>query len=257
MRPSWLTKTFCKLSALWYWTPPSPKPYILTFQSCLRCCLQGCRPHFAPQLSSCTSFFSQHPGEGNSNPLQYSSLENPMGRRAWQATIFGVSRVRHNLANKPAPVTVRSDLEPKNIISVTASTVSPSVCHEVMRLDAIFLNIASWPNDLSFLNAEFQASFPSWLPLNGRWMEQWALWALAIKTWRIQAACVSHSVMPDSLRPHGLQPTRLLCPWDFPGKDTGVGCHFLLQGIFPTQGLNPGLLHHRQILYRLSYKGSP
>ena len=42
----------------------------------------------------------------------------------------------------------------------------------------------------------------------------------------------------------------------FPGKDTGVGCHFLLQGIFPTQGLNPGLLHCRQILYRLSYKGS-
>ena len=39
-----------------------------------------------------------------------------------------------------------------------------------------------------------------------------------------------------------------------PGKDTGVGCHFLLQGIFPTQGSNPGLLHCRQILYWLSYK---
>ena len=63
--------------------------------------------------------------------------------------------------------------------------------------------------------------------------------------------------MPNSLRPHGLQPTRLLYPWDFPGKDTGVGCHFLLQGIFPTQGSNPGLLHCRQILYWLSYKGSP
>ena len=64
--------------------------------------------------------------------------------------------------------------------------------------------------------------------------------------------CVSHSVMPDSLPPHGLQPARFLCPWDFPGKDTGV-CDFLLQGIFLTQGLNPGLLHHRQILYQLSY----
>ena len=42
----------------------------------------------------------------------------------------------------------------------------------------------------------------------------------------------------------------------FPGKDTGVGCHFLLQGIFPTQGSNPGLLHCGQILYRLSYKGN-
>ena len=36
---------------------------------------------------------------------------------------------------------------------------------------------------------------------------------------------------------------RLLCPWDFPGKSTGMGCHFLLQGIFPTQGSNPCLLH--------------
>ena len=43
-------------------------------------------------------------------------------------------------------------------------------------------------------------------------------------------------------RPHGLQPTRLLCPWDSPGQDTGVGCPALLQGVFPTQGLNPLLL---------------
>ena len=63
--------------------------------------------------------------------------------------------------------------------------------------------------------------------------------------------------MPNFLRTHGLQLSRLLCPWDFPGKDTGLGCHFLLQGIFPTQGSNPGLLHCRQIVYWLSYKGSP
>ena len=49
-------------------------------------------------------------------------------------------------------------------------------------------------------------------------------------------------VVSDSLRPHELQPARLLCPWDSPGKNTGVGCHALLQGIFPTQGLNPCLL---------------
>ena len=42
--------------------------------------------------------------------------------------------------------------------------------------------------------------------------------------------------------------TRLLHSWDSPGKNTGVGCHFLLQGIFPTQGSNPGLLHCRQML---------
>ena len=55
----------------------------------------------------------------------------------------------------------------------------------------------------------------------------------------------SLSVVSDSLRPHGLWPTKLLHPWDFPGKSTGTGCHFLLQGIFLTQGLNPGLPHCR------------
>jgi len=63
--------------------------------------------------------------------------------------------------------------------------------------------------------------------------------------------------MSDSLQSHGLQPTRLLSPWDFPGKSTGVGCHFLLHRIFPTQGLNPGLPHCRQTLYCLSHQGSP
>ena len=53
--------------------------------------------------------------------------------------------------------------------------------------------------------------------------------------------------------PHGLQPARLLCPRDSPGKNTGVGCHALLQGILLTQGSNPSLLHCRQILYRLSH----
>ena len=65
----------------------------------------------------------------------------------------------------------------------------------------------------------------------------------------------SCSVMSDSLQPHGLKPTRLLHPWDFPGKNTGVGCHFLLQEIFPNQGLNPGLPHCRQTLYHLSHQG--
>ena len=61
--------------------------------------------------------------------------------------------------------------------------------------------------------------------------------------------------MSDALRPHGVQPARLLCPWNSPGKKTGVGCHSLLQGIFATQGLNLGLWHCRQILYRLSHQG--
>ena len=55
--------------------------------------------------------------------------------------------------------------------------------------------------------------------------------------------CRVASVVSDSLWPCGLQPSRLLCPWDSPGKNTGVSCHTLFQGLFPTQGLNPRLLH--------------
>ena len=62
----------------------------------------------------------------------------------------------------------------------------------------------------------------------------------------------SRSVVSNSLRPHGLY-----SPWNSPGQNTGVGSLSLLQGIFPTQGSNPGLLHYRRILYQLSHNGSP
>ena len=59
------------------------------------------------------------------------------------------------------------------------------------------------------------------------------------------------------MQPQELEPTRLLCPWNSSGKNTGVGNCSLLQGIFPTQGSNPGLQHCGQILYLLSHEGSP
>ena len=59
----------------------------------------------------------------------------------------------------------------------------------------------------------------------------------------------SHSVVSDSLWPHGLY-----SPWNSPDQNTGVGSCSLLQGIFPTQGLNPGLPHCRWILYHLSHR---
>ena len=74
---------------------------------------------------------------------------------------------------------------------------------------------------------------------------------------RTQSYCAwkgskSHSVVPDSLQPHGL-----CSPLNSPGQNTGVGSLSLLQRIFPTQRLNSGLLHCRQILYQLSHQGSP
>ena len=68
------------------------------------------------------------------------------------------------------------------------------------------------------------------------------------KIWKSE----SHSVVSNSLQPHGLY-----SPWNSAGQNTGVGIHYLLQGIFPTQGLDPGLLHCRWSLYQLSHKESP
>ena len=57
--------------------------------------------------------------------------------------------------------------------------------------------------------------------------------------------CLVTKLCPNSLQPHGLRPASFLCLWDFPGKNTGVGCCFLPQGIFQTQRLNPGFLHRQ------------
>ena len=62
----------------------------------------------------------------------------------------------------------------------------------------------------------------------------------------------SCSVLSDSSQPHGLY-----SPWNSPGQNTGMGSPSLLQGIFPSQGSKPGLLHGMWILYQLSHQGSP
>ena len=64
-------------------------------------------------------------------------------------------------------------------------------------------------------------------------------------------------VMSDSVMPWTMKPARLLCLWNFPGKNTGVGCHSLLQGFFPSQGSKLGLLHCEQILYCMGHKECP
>ena len=68
--------------------------------------------------------------------------------------------------------------------------------------------------------------------------------------------CLITKLCLTLLRPHGLQPTRLLCSWNSPGKNTGVGCHILLQEIFLTQGLNSHLQWQADSL-SLSQQGSP
>ena len=75
---------------------------------------------------------------------------------------------------------------------------------------------------------------------------------------RTMCLSVRHSVTSDSLRLHGPWPVKApLSVGVLQGKNTGIGCHSLLQEIFPTQGLNPGLLHCSWVLYYLSHQGSP
>ena len=62
-------------------------------------------------------------------------------------------------------------------------------------------------------------------------------------------SCWIYQSYPALLWPHGQQPTKLLCPWGFPGKNAGVGCHFFLQGIFRTSGSKMYLLLGWWILY--------
>ena len=68
-------------------------------------------------------------------------------------------------------------------------------------------------------------------------MRYWSLLVLLVLSPSVCAICMSVLVIQSwpTLQPHGLEPTRLLCLWDSPGKNAGMGCHALLQGIFPSQ----------------------
>ena len=84
-------------------------------------------------------------------------------------------------------------------------------------------------NDLQVGLSWWSSGYDSAYPMQGA----------LIPGWELDPTCVFMCLCPgvsDPSRPHGLQPNRLLCPWDFPGKSTGEGCHALLQEIFPTQG---------------------
>ena len=74
---------------------------------------------------------------------------------------------------------------------------------------------------------------------------------------RCTELCLVAQSCPTLSDPMDCSPQGSSVHGDSPGKNTGVGCHALLQGIFPTQGLNPGLPHCKWILYQLSYQGSP
>ena len=116
----------------------------------------------------------------------------------------------------------------------------------------------------SSIHGIFQARILEWVAISFSRRSSWSrdrtrvsclvgrhftVWATIVYSPKSESE--SHSVVSDSLWPHGLY-----SPWNSLGQNTGVGSLSLLQGIFPTQGSNPGLPHCRWILYQLSHKGS-
>ena len=112
------------------------------------------------------------------------------------------------------------NIEIKNVTEATAAAAKSLSC---VRLCATpWMAAHQAPPSLEFSKQEHWSglSFPSPMHESEKWKG-------------------SRSVMSDSSRPHGLQPTRLLCPWDSPGKNTGVGSHALLQGNLPNPEIKP------------------
>ena len=140
-------------------------------------------------------------GEGNGNPLQCSCLENPKDGGAWWAAVYGVAQSRTRLKRLSS-----SNSTCMSLASLGCWPASYWGCFNlfVFRTQQSGL---SYPQLIWVLTADFSAY-------------EWTLY--------IHVCMVSLSVMSESLWPHGLQPCSFLCPWDFPGNYTGVGCHCLL-----------------------------
>ena len=133
------------------------------------------------------------PREENGNLFLYSCLENPMDGGAWQVKSMGLQKVGHDW------VTNTNNAMLSHFSRVRLCATPYTAAHQA-------------PPPLGFSRQEHWSGLPFPSPMHES--EKWK--------W-------SRSVVSDSLPPHGLQPTRLLRPWDFPSKSTGVGCHCLLR----------------------------
>ena len=162
-------------------------------------------------------------GGGNSNPHQYSCWENPMDRGAWRAADHGVEKSQAQLKWQSAQKQ-REIIQLQGIGFSGYWVLKQGLVDKSLLILLLFL---FWETMYVFLEA-----------------------VLTIAT---KVKMLVTQSCPTVFDPKDYN----LCPWDSSGKNTGVGCHSLLQGISLTQGLNSSLPHCSQILYHLSHQGSP
>ena len=136
------------------------------------------------------------------------------------------------------------------------------VIEVIIYLIGLFLEIAVWlPTSLTCSRLAYRAVFvPKGVSLLGMLLQvmgQGSIFIFYFTTGQFYTVSLGGGlIMPNSCDPMNCSLPDSSVHGDSPGKNTRVGCHFLLQGIFLMQESNPGLLHCRQILYQLSYKGS-
>ena len=133
---------------------------------------------------------------------------------------------------------------PSQRTSCSDGNVLPPCCPARRLLHSAYLTLDTWLVWIeTWRKGKIHAGFPG-LRMKRKKNAKYHITMFSLVTcWndlldRLRMRAQSCLTLPD---PHGLEPTRVLCPWDFPGKNTGVGCHFLPQGIFPTQGSNSSL----------------
>ena len=203
--------------------------------------LVGCRPWGREESDTTEQLHFQFSlsciGEGNGNPLQCSCLENPRDGGAWWAAIYGVTQSRTRLkrlsSSSQSCFIKTSEFLPRDCNSNTRYYIISCIKSSAFTSNRIFFLLHNYHTIDTILNLRIILQYYPILKADNPFC----------------AKVLSHLLISDSLRPHALQPTRLLCPQNSPGKKTGVGGQFPSPGDLLNQGLKPCLLHSRRVLY--------
>ena len=172
----------------------------------------------------------QAPGGGSGNPLQDPCLGAPMESGACRAAVCGSKGVGHEGATK-------NKSNSSGNIHITCFEARGRFCYQVENCYNLKDGFSLGGKGLRSVNN----------PCTSCRQKDKEIMSRTHPSSSLQEAPHHPRAKSLQLCPtlwyYGLQPSRVLWPWDFPGTSTGVGCHFLLQGIFLTQGLNQCLLH--------------